>query len=63
MNSDSGNIMQSENYIICPTCGKAVDKRDAGQVLSHGVWDEETQAYVCYDIDLNVIGEPGKRVE
>lgn len=55
--------MQSENYIICPTCGKAVDKRDAGQVLSHGVWDEETQAYVCYDIDLNVIGEPGKRVE
>lgn len=54
--------MESEHFITCPTCGRIVDKRDPGQVMSHGRWNEETQQYECYDIDFNLIGVKAKKI-
>jgi hypothetical protein len=33
--------------IECPTCGKILDKRDPGQILSHGWMNKETGQYEC----------------
>lgn len=55
--------MESENYITCPTCGNVVDKRNPGEVLSHGVWNEETHSFECYDLDFNVINVTAKKMK
>lgn len=35
--------------MLCPTCGKVVDKRDPGAVLSHGNWNEHDKRFECFD--------------
>jgi hypothetical protein len=41
-----------EHALTCPTCGKIIDKRDLGQVLSHGVYNENTRIYECHEVDV-----------
>ncbi len=36
-----------EHALTCPTCGKIVDMRDLGQVLSHGEYNNLTGKYEC----------------
>lgn len=36
-------------FITCPTCGRQLDKRDLGQVLSHGSFNKVTKHYECLD--------------
>jgi hypothetical protein len=38
-----------EHALACPTCGKIIDKRDLGQVLVHGVYNEATGKYECHE--------------
>lgn len=39
----------AEHQLKCPTCGKLIDKRDLGQVLSHGVYNENTGKHECHE--------------
>jgi hypothetical protein len=36
-------------YMTCPTCGKLIDKRNLGQVLSHGRFNPASGNYECRD--------------
>jgi hypothetical protein len=38
-----------EHQHKCQTCGKIIDMRDLGQVLAHGVYNENTGAYECHE--------------
>lgn len=52
--------------IKCPNCGKLLDKRNPGQILSHGVRNSETGEYECHeeaDIPYSKSNEKGDSVE
>jgi hypothetical protein len=38
-----------EHALTCPSCGKIIDARDLGQVLSHGVYNQATGQYECHE--------------
>jgi hypothetical protein len=42
-------MIPPEHALTCPTCGKTIDMRDLGQVLSHGVYNEATGKYECHE--------------
>lgn len=43
------NTIPPEHALTCPTCGKIIDKRDLGQVLAHGQYNEQTGKYECHE--------------
>lgn len=51
-----------EHQLECPTCGKTIDMRDLGQVLSHGYWDKYQGKYVCDDEPADVTYTSSKKV-
>ena len=51
-----------EHALTCPTCGKIIDKRDLGQVLSHGQFNDMDNVYECQDEDMDVPYISSKRV-
>jgi hypothetical protein len=51
-----------EHQLKCPTCGKIVDKRDLGQVLSHGNYNEVLKIYECEPEDIDVQYTSSRRV-
>lgn len=60
-------MIPAEHQLECPTCGKIIDLRDLGDVLSHGVWNWETQRHECLtspmDIQFNRARKVGDPVE
>ena len=55
--------MSHENHFItCPTCGKQVDCRDLGQVLSHGMMNKETGQYECEELPIDLSYSSSKKV-
>jgi hypothetical protein len=38
----------------CPTCGKMLDKRNPGQVLSHGWKNPQTDKYECSEDEMEI---------
>lgn len=51
----------TDPFLTCPSCGKQVNKRDPGQVLSHGIWNEELERYECLDGELRIPAKTSKR--
>jgi hypothetical protein len=52
----------TEHQLTCPTCGKIIDKRDLGQVLSHGMYNDMTGKYECQDEEMDVPYISSKKV-
>jgi hypothetical protein len=44
-------MIPHEHQLKCPTCGEIIDMRDLGQVLSHGMMNEETGKYECTPVE------------
>lgn len=51
-----------EHQIVCSTCGRTIDKRDLGQVLSHGEFNDMTGLFECRDNDMDVPYMSSRRV-
>lgn len=52
--------------IKCPTCGKILDKRNPGQILSHDIKNETTGEYECSeetDLPYSTARKVGDNVE
>lgn len=47
-------MIPQEHQLKCETCGKVIDMRDLGQVLSHGMMNKETGRYECEEIDRDI---------
>jgi hypothetical protein len=54
-------LIPPEHALTCPTCGKIIDKRDLGQVLAHGQYNELTGKYECHE-PVDVPYESSKKV-
>ena len=52
MNEDNYN--EASHFYICEGCGKVLDKRDLGQVFSHGWINVNTGKIECSDVDLDI---------
>lgn len=60
------NTIPPEHALTCPTCGKTIDMRDLGQVLSHGQYNEVTGKYECHepvDVPYDTSKKVGDSVE
>jgi hypothetical protein len=60
------NRIPPEHRLSCPTCGKIIDLRDLGQVLSHGVYNDTTNKYECskaQDVEYSTSKKVGDNVE
>lgn len=44
----------TEHEIQRPTCGKILDQRNLGQMLSHGWKNNDTGLYECQDEDMDI---------
>lgn len=42
-------MIPDEHALTCPTCGKIIDCRDLGQVLSHGQYNEYLGIFECHE--------------
>ena len=51
-----------EHQMECPTCGKVIDMRDLGQVLSHGYWNDTLKRYQCDDQPADVPYSSSRKV-
>lgn len=56
------NDIPQEHALTCPTCGKLIDMRDLGQVLSHGQYNDMTGQYECQDKEMDVPYTSSRRV-
>ena len=57
------NFLPIESYEIkCPTCGKILDKRNSGQILSHGWKNPGTGFYECPDEETEIPFSTAKKV-
>ena len=55
-----------EHQLKCPTCGKIIDMRDLGQVMSHGMYNKETGKHECHepeDVPYSTSKKLGDNVE
>lgn len=52
----------ASHFYTCEGCGKVLDKRDLGQVLSHGWINEKTGKIECKDVELKITYTSVKKV-
>lgn len=45
----SNDNIPDEHRLKCETCGKIIDMRDLGQVLSHGNFNADADKYQCLE--------------
>lgn len=55
-------MIPKEHQLKCPTCGKIIDMRDLGQVLSHGVYDANLNIYECHEKEKDSPYNSSKKV-
>ena len=60
MKEDENDV--ASRLYICKGCGKVLDKRDLGQVLSHGWINENTGKIECKDVELKITYTSVKKV-
>lgn len=56
------SMIPLEHQHKCATCGKILDMRDLGQVLSHGNYNETLGIYVCKDEEMDVPYQSSRKV-
>lgn len=58
----SNDNIPDEHRLKCETCGKIIDMRDLGQVLSHGNFNADAGKYQCLEEEIDLPYTSSKRV-
>lgn len=55
-------MIPQEHQHKCATCGKILDMRDLGQMLSHGNYNELTGKYECDEVEKDIPYSSSRKV-